>query len=216
MKKPRFIQVLKKGIKAPLFTNEDLKLLFGEADPSTILSSLSYHLKIKNIIRFKRGLYSLTSDDGKFHFTPFQLANSLYDPSYVSFESALSHYGLIPEAVYTTTSACFQVKKKEFKTPLGIFSYNFIPVRPFFLEVIKNAKDGSLIASELRALFDLIYLRKKNYKSLNDLEVDLRIDLSELRKIIGQYQAIEIEKLGDIYKKKVTKQFAKILIRGLK
>lgn len=216
MKKLGFLQNLKKGVKAPLFTDEDLKLIFYKIPHSTIRASLTYHLKVKNIIRLKRGLYSLVSEDGNFHFTPFQLANSLYDPSYVSFESALSHYGLIPEAVYTTTSACFQVKKKEFKTPMGIFSYNFIPLRPFFLEVIKNPNDGSLIASELRALFDLIYLHKKNYQSLKDLEDDLRIDLFELRKIINQYQAIEIEKLGDTYKKKVTKQLAKILIRGFK
>ncbi len=33
------------------------------------------------------------------------IANRLYAPSYVSFESALSRHGLIPEGVYAVTSA---------------------------------------------------------------------------------------------------------------
>ena len=42
----------------------------------------------------------------------YLLAGSIYGPSYISFEYALSHYGLIPEAVYTVTCATFEKKKK--------------------------------------------------------------------------------------------------------
>lgn len=49
-------------------------------------------------------------------------AGSIYDPSHISFEFALSYYGLIPEAVYTVTSATFEKRKrknlKRFSGPL--------------------------------------------------------------------------------------------------
>ena len=35
----------------------------------------------------------------------YLLAGSIYGPSYISFEYALSRYGLIPEAVYAVTCA---------------------------------------------------------------------------------------------------------------
>jgi predicted transcriptional regulator of viral defense system len=35
----------------------------------------------------------------------FEIANRIYAPSYVSFEMALSYYGLIPESVFAITSA---------------------------------------------------------------------------------------------------------------
>ena len=46
----------------------------------------------------------------------YLLAGSIYGPSYISFEYALSHHGLIPEAVYTITCASFEKKKKKSTT----------------------------------------------------------------------------------------------------
>ena len=43
----------------------------------------------------------------------YLLAGSIYGPSYISFEYALSRYGLIPEAVYAVTCATFEKKKKK-------------------------------------------------------------------------------------------------------
>lgn len=61
----------------------------------------------------------------------FLLANRLYAPSYVSFETALSYYGLIPEGVYAVTSATTR-KTAAFKTPLAEFSYRTIKAPLFF------------------------------------------------------------------------------------
>ena len=43
----------------------------------------------------------------------YYLSGIIYDPSYLSFEFALSWYGLIPETVYNYTSASYSKKKKE-------------------------------------------------------------------------------------------------------
>lgn len=211
-----FIKAIQQEIKTPLFTEEDLKLLFYNRSLPQIHSSLSYHIKKNHILKFKRGVYSLVSLDEKIHFKKFNLGNTLYSLSYISFESALSYYGLIPEAVYEVTSACHLAKKKRFDTTVGIFSYTHSPVKPFFLEVEKNKENGYLIASPIRALFDLIYRRKISYKNLNGLELDLRIDLNDLKEYLQDYNTSDLLQLGEAYKKKSTRALANLLIRSFK
>lgn len=54
------------------------------------------------------------------------IANHLWGPSYVSMETALSYWGLIPERVYETTSDTVK-RSRMFKTELGRFSYRNSP-----------------------------------------------------------------------------------------
>ena len=43
--------------------------------------------------------------------SPHLLAATIYQPSYVSFQYALSYHGLIPETAYTVTSATYKKRK---------------------------------------------------------------------------------------------------------
>jgi hypothetical protein len=200
----------------PLFTDEDLKLVFRDKRPSAIYNSLAYHLKKKNLERFRRGLYSLAAKkNDKFGFTKFKLANKLVLHSYISFESALSHHCLIPEAVYEVTSACFS-KNKIFTNSLGRFSFTYTPVEPFYMGVEQDEVTKEKIANPIRALFDLIYSRRKLYKSVKDLESDFRIDLNELKKVLNKFEVREILLLGELYKKQNIRKLATILVRDLK
>ena len=199
-----------------IFTDEDLKIILPDTAEAKIHNSLSYHFKQGHLKKYKRGVYSLVEPRNKNSISKFYLANFLYNPSFISFESALSHYGLIPEAVYETTSACIQEKKKMFKTTEGVFSFSHSPVKPFFLDVVKDVQQSFLIASPLRALFDTIYSNRKVYKTLGYLEDDLRIDLEELKNYLVVYEASEILTLGDLYKKKNTRKLAEILVKGFK
>ena len=63
-------------------------------------------VKERKLIPIIRGLYE--TDDS---VPGYLLANIIYGPSYLSFEFALSWYDLIPEAVFTITSASFSKKK---------------------------------------------------------------------------------------------------------
>ena len=211
-----FLFSIEKQIPGPIFTDEDLKVIFSHTPEEKLHNSLSYHLKQGHLKKFKRGVYSLVGRKNSKGVSKFLLANFLYNPSFISFESALSYYGLIPEAVYETTSACFQEKKKMFKTSEGFFSFLHSPVTPFFLDVIKDEKESFFIARPLRALFDLTYSSRKDYKALSDLEDDLRIDLVELEKYLKEYEASDILNLGELYKKKNTRTLASILVRGFK
>lgn len=210
-----FLNTIEEKLKLPLFTDGDLKLIFQDKDSSAIYNSLTYHLKKQNIERYRRGLYSLTPKRGEGHpFSKFKLANKLVLHSFVSFESALSHHGLIPEAVYEITSACL-TKNVVFENSLGRFSFSYSPVDPFYLGVEKDEITDAKIASPIRALFDLIYVRRKLYDKAQDLEADFRIDLKELKEILSNLKASDILELGELYKKKTTRGLATILVRDL-
>lgn len=210
-----FLNRIEQSLKVPLFTDDDLKLVFRDKEASAIYNSLTYHLKKKNLERYRRGLYSLSPKKGERHvFSKFKLANKLVLHSFISFESALSHHGLIPEAVYEITSACFS-KNVFFENSLGNFSFSHSPVEPFYLGVEKDEVSDARIANPIRALFDLIYMRRKLYNRAIDLENDFRIDLEELKIILNHFKAGDILQLGELYKKKTTRHLATILVRDL-
>lgn len=210
-----FLSKIEEELKVPLFTDDDLKLVFRDKGPSTIYNSLTYHLKNQNLVRFRRGLYSLSiKREGKHAFSKFKLANKLVLQSFVSFESALSHHNLIPEAVYEVTSATLS-KNVVFENSLGIFSFSYLPIEPFYLGVEKDEITDAKIANPIRALFDLIYVRRKLYGKAEDLEDDFRIDLKELKVQLSHFKPGEILELGELYKKKTTRNLATVLVREL-
>ncbi len=210
-----FLDRIEDQIKVSLFTDNDLKLIFRDKPVSAIYNSLAYHLKKKNVERYRRGLYSLSRKNKiKNHFSKFKLANKLVLHSFISFESALSYHGLIPEAVYEITSACL-VKNKLFKNSLGQFSFTYSPVTPFYLGVEKDKISEAKIANPIRALFDLIYSRRKIYKTIFQLVDDFRIDQVELNKFLKNYKKSEILDFAELYNKKSTKNLAQILIKEL-
>ncbi|MBL7663839.1 MAG: hypothetical protein JNM93_01810 [Bacteriovoracaceae bacterium] len=210
-----FLDRVEENLKMLLFTDDDLKLVFRDKDLSTIYNSLTYHLKKKNLVRYRRGLYSLAPRrQGNYGFSQFKLANKLVLHSFVSFESALSHHGLIPEAVYEVTSVSLS-KNVIFENSMGRFSFTHSAIVPFYLGVEKNEIAEAKIANAIRALFDLINVRRKLYRTAEDLENDFRIDLEELKKILMNFKAGEILQLGELYKKKTTRTLATILVRDL-
>ena len=98
-------------------------------------------------------------------------ANRIYHPSYVSMETALSYYGLIPEAVYTIT-AVSTLKTKSFDTPLGTFSYRHVKPALFFGYRILDWKGFPIkMAEPEKVILDYLYLnpqlnRKEDWQGL--------------------------------------------------
>lgn len=139
-------------------------------------------LKAKILSRLKRGIYLILPPYQKYLPNPFEIAQTLYGPSYISFESALSYYGLIPEAVYATTSACLK-RTKMINTSLGSYQYHHVQAPEFMLGVKRVEEKNSVyfLASPWKALADLCYVQKKNWKSFSDLCEDLRIETEDLQ-----------------------------------
>ena len=141
--------------------------------------------KSGKFIRLKKGLFVLSPEYSKKKISKELVANHLLGPSYISLESALAYYGIIPERAYTTRSVTIK-RKKAFSTPLGTFEYLSVP-NAYFPIGIKNELINSsfafLIATPEKALCDLIittsYFRIQSKKAMLEyLTEDLRIDLS--------------------------------------
>jgi hypothetical protein len=139
------------------------------------------------IIRIRRDLYVVSKQVHNQEISSELVANHLCGPSYVSLETALSHYGLIPERVYAMRSMCMKMHK-QYDTPLGQFEYVKVPAQYYHVAVNQKIIDDSycfLIASPEKALCDLILatpnLRLQSVKAMNEyLEEDLRFEMSAL------------------------------------
>lgn len=131
------------------------------------------------------------------------LSGVIYGPSYLSFEYALSWHDLIPEAVYTFTSAtCGKKKKKKYETPFGVFTYRDVPVSvfPYGTEVRIENGYSFMLASPEKAVCDLLYTlppcaNRMEMRQLifDDFRVDMNafinLDLDAMSVIAGLYHS---------------------------
>ena len=146
----------------PYLTDAEIKALLGST-PDSRYGKIKRLLAQGKLLHIRRGLYCLTDEIGyltKPH--PFELTQYIYGPSYISLESALHFHGLIPEAVYTVTSGCNK-RAKEFKTPLGIFSYLSLPAENLFtqVELIKEDNYRFFMAKPWRLFVITFFVTKK-------------------------------------------------------
>jgi hypothetical protein len=151
---------------------------------------IHYLIRDGKLRQVKRGLYVAGPTITSSKPDPFLLANHLLGPSYVSLETALSYYGLIPEKVYEITSVTIKAKRR-FSTPLGVFSYTRLSL-PYYSYGIRSVEADSqhrfLIASPEKALFDKIITTagiefRSKTSALAYLEDDLRIDIEMLKNL---------------------------------
>lgn len=111
----------------------------------------------KEYIKMIRKGYYIFSDLEINEKVLFLIANRIYSPSYVSLESALSYYGLIPEAVYAITSISTR-KTEKFKTPIAEFFYHKIKPELFFgYQLVNIAEQQYKIAEIEKTVLDYLY-----------------------------------------------------------
>lgn len=195
-----------KGQKTYLYDYE-LAILLGGSDDRRY-GWVKRALKKGDLIRLRKGIYLLGNSEEL--VDSYELAQELLSPSYVSFESALSYHGWIPEAVYTTTSAYIK-KGQLIPTPYGSFSYERTPQKQFFLGVERIESNGKvlLMAHPWKAIADLFYVRRKNWEHLRDIVEDLRLEESLLR---GSDKNLLLE-LSESYESPRVRQLTKTLFR---
>ena len=155
-----FRKVIKEYAEAPISRNLVLELLSDYQRPNDKISAL---LESKELIAIRRGLYTTGPNMDLPTPEPFLIANHLRGPSYVSLESALSYWNMIPERAYEISSVTITTSKL-YKTPVGRFSYQQLKT-PYYSYGIKNIeyspKQTMLIASPEKALCDKIALTPK-------------------------------------------------------
>ncbi|MCD8182307.1 MAG: hypothetical protein LUE99_03615 [Bacteroides sp.] len=153
--------------------------LDGYASPRHKIAELE---KSGKLVRLKRGLYVVSpAVSGKLLSTEL-IANHIYGPSYVSMETALRYYGLIPESVYGVRSMTIK-RSRRFDNSIARFDYTFCNDEYFSIGIRQEQQEGYafMIASPEKALCDLISytpnVRPRSVKALLlYLEEDLRLD----------------------------------------
>lgn len=165
------------------------------------------------LVHLRRGLYYLPDSTGNSPLPhPFEVAQFIYGPSYISLESALSFHQLIPEAVYTTT--CVTTKRaKTFSNALGRFVYDHLPLNFFFAHVTHIQHDGTqfYVATPWKAICDMIYCYKNKSKKLSEFCDNLRIEIETLPPLT----AIIIDELTHYYQNHRVSRFLKQAAREL-
>ena len=127
------------------------------------------------LLPLRRGMYLINDEDIIERTERLSIANQIYEPSYVSLESALSFYGVIPEGVAQVTSISTR-KTAQFTNSLGRFSFSKIKNFLFWgYEKKQVNKNSVIISTPEKALLDLIYLRKGEFLTADDVVESLRL-----------------------------------------
>lgn len=133
------------------------------------------------LLQLRRGCYVLAPYLQQQPPHPFVLAQALQPGSYISYETALSFHGWIPEAVPVTMSVLPGRRRLEVNhAVLGLFRFYPLALRQgHFLDAVDRhtfAGQAALIAQPLRALLDIFCLRKLEFNGVKALTQSMRID----------------------------------------
>jgi predicted transcriptional regulator of viral defense system len=177
-----------------IFTPLEFKRVFKITDEQSF-NFLKYYTKKGLFERLKNGIYTLATD------VPSELliANKLYQPSYISFEFALSFHHVIPEMVYTITSAT--TKPTRFLEALGkSYKYYRIKKQAYLGCEPKKIKDAVvLIAEPEKALVDYLYFVALKKKDVLDRLSVRNLDKSKILKYAKYFNKTQLnELLGDL------------------
>ncbi|MDD3819488.1 MAG: type IV toxin-antitoxin system AbiEi family antitoxin domain-containing protein [Actinomycetota bacterium] len=144
----RFIQILR-SLDKPYFTVADLEKILGLKRDSLYVA-LNRLVKNEVLIRLKRGIYQPAFQSLELE----KAAGELYYPSYLSFESALSRYGILSQIPYTLTFATTRRSKRLMLGKREV-EYRQLKEEYFFGYILDN---GIYIAEPEKAILDQLYL----------------------------------------------------------
>ncbi len=169
------------GSRKTVLTNRDLALIWQENNKKNLNAKSAYYVRRKLLIRLTRGVFAKNKN-----YNPKELANSIYTPSYISFETVLRESGLIFQH-YDTIFAVAKWPKTM------IIDIHKICFRKLKNAVIFNStgivsRDNYSIATPERAFLDMIYLFPNYYfdnlQSLNWEKCDEMVKIYNNKQLI--------------------------------
>lgn len=186
----RIEEIIKKLQKSRLavLSFQDLKKMFGVSEDNTAYKIAGKLVKKEFLFRLKKGLFRSRFANP----SDFEIANNLYTPSYVSFESALSFYGILPQFPYSVTSATSSKTKKMENNGK---EYEYVRLQPGLFWGYEKQKNV-LIALPEKALIDELYLVAKGWRRIDFDEIDYsKINKRRFKKMSKQIKHKPFQKL---------------------
>jgi len=171
-----------------------------EGTPQRRYNLVNRALRHGELLQLRRGRYLLAPQLQNRMPHPFVVAQALQSGSYISFETALSFHGWIPESVPVTLSVLPGRRRLEVDHPtVGLFRFYPLALRQgYFLEAVDRrtfADQAALVAQPLRALLDIVCLRKLEGGGILQLVQSMRIDAE----LLTQTQPVAWQILQRVY-----------------
>jgi predicted transcriptional regulator of viral defense system len=182
----------------------------GESLPVLRLQ-LSRWVGAGKLIQLAKGLYTLAEPYRKLAPHPFVVANAMKKASYVSLQSALAHFGMIPEHVPTVTSVTTQ-RPSRVETSLGRFLFRHIKREWFSGYTQEDLGSGqkAFVATPEKALLDLVYLTPgaDRYEFLTELRLQnfTRLDRDTLVKLARTSKSPKLQRAVNLIEKVVDEE----------
>lgn len=175
-----FRKKIKEYLQTPLTHQMVMDVLAEYKRPNDKISEL---IRNGELVALRRGLYVPGPELDLSVPDLFLIANHLRGPSYISLESALSYWGMIPERVFEVSSVTLKTTKK-YETPLGRFGYQHLKSPYYSFGIVRvelTPFQWALMASREKALCDKIILTSgvllRSISQTRDFLLhDLRID----------------------------------------
>ncbi len=152
------------GSRLKLFTLPTLQNLLKIENERTLFRVIETFQKNGVLTKIERNKYQITDS----YVNSFEVANFLYQPSYISLETALNYWGILSQFPYEMTSI---TTKKTVEKEFDGVTYTYRHICPKYFGMFEKV-DNALIASPEKALFDQIYLASKGLKILHMDEYD--------------------------------------------
>ena len=179
--KPKNIQLIAKlqDLSKSYYTISDLEKILGLKRESLYVA-LNRLVKSGLLVRLRKNVYTLFTEDINYE----KIANELYFPSYLSFETGLARYGILSQIPYTIS---FATTRSSRKITLGEVEVEYRHLkRDLFFGY--NLKHGKYIATPEKALLDEVYFVSRGKAKVNLDELDLsEIDENLLEEYTKEY-----------------------------
>lgn len=192
--RPKDVELIKKlrGFNKPYFIVADLeKVLDLKRDSLYVV--LNRLVKSGVLVRLARNVYSLFTEPVDVD----RIGGELYFPSYLSFEQALSQYGILSQIPYTHTFATTRPTKKMVIAGVAV-EFSHLKKELFFGYSLRN---GRYVAEKEKALLDQFYMVGMGKRSIDIAELDLKnIDKARLEEYAKKFP-VQIKPLLDQVKK---------------
>ncbi|MBI4972635.1 MAG: hypothetical protein HZC16_02320 [Candidatus Omnitrophica bacterium] len=160
------ISALKKN-RVSLFSLSDIKNLFPDEKPKTLKNNLVNWVAKGRLLKLRKDLYEVVEPGMDSRAPDLYIANRLYAPSYVSLETALSIYSVIPDIASGVTSVTTR-PTRTFKNKYGLFLYRTCQKRAFTGYKLMLYEGVKVYVADIeKALVDFLYYRLRDGYSLD-------------------------------------------------
>jgi len=143
------------------------------------------------LVQLKRGIYLFA--DRQNQISGFTIAQLLYQPSYISLQTALFEYGIIPDVTGVITSVTTKATRS-YARPFGAFDYRSIKADLFWgYSEVSTGEDRYLLADPQKAILDFLYYNAAQIRSKEDI-LGLRLDPISIRDLMATDKFVQYQK----------------------